>query len=553
MQRQPIGQTVLVGILLASTIVLGIALRLEDPLRTQALGAEDPFSHLVFMKEWLKQGYFADAFHMGTEMYPPGMHAFVMAFVPYAGVEFYDFARIAPAVFGGLAILGMYVLASRLAGAVAGLGAAFITAIMPEHIFRSELFFPTTFDLALLPIWLLAFHFALEGERIAGSVLFLGASIPLAIMHPWLVPLFAAPLGLYAALRALRTDARPFAPAVCLLALPVAFAMSFRWETSDTGFADFLGHLPGMAWLAQIEVRGILLFLILLVILGALAAVGAALVALASRIRLPRAARIVVSALAAAGLLLLVPLLTRDPPRDVNYVHMLGVVALTLALAGAALAFVRPTTLGDLALSIVIFLLPLTALNIFDSPYWPQRTVAFLSVGIALLAGSTLGHVHGVIERFAPEGRARSIVAPAALVALALCVAGTSAATGGGSTYPWYRMYNDDQLVGFENAAWILGQHEGSRVFLYTWQPALLIKVYTDPEKVWYSPDFFRDAAERAEKIERVHGTAYVLVDKHTQRAADQGKADLAFLDEPRYEVVYESADGGILLYEVSR
>jgi hypothetical protein len=553
MPRQSLVEPALVTALLACTLVLGVALRLEDPLSTRALGAEDPYTHVVFVKEWIAQGYFADSFHLGTGMYPPGMHAFVAVFAPLAGVDLYDFARIAPAFFGALAILGMFALAQRLAGNAAGLAAALVTAIMPEHVFRTELLFPTALDLAVLPVWLLGFHLALTTHRKEGAVLFLGASVPLAIMHPWLVPLVAAPLALFVALRALRgrlgvPDVRLGA---ALLVPPVAFAMAFRWDESDTGFADFFSHLGPLSALSTLDLPRPVLFLALLAVLGALAALGAGALQLAMRVRIDRMVRLGLGFATAAALLVAAFALSREPPQDVDYARMLGMLALALGLAGLALAFIRPTPLGDLAAALAIPLFPLTAIDIFDSPFWPQRTVAYLCFAVALLAGNAAAHAHELPMRFRRSDRTPTWMPVASLVVVTLLVAGGAAATHE-PVYKWYRLYNEEHFAGFEEVSAIVEQDPAARVVIHTWQPALMVKTLTDPNHVWYSPNFFSSAGERAKVLDGIEGPAYVLVDKYTLKAEEAGKAKLGFLDDrSTYRPVYASDDGRLTLYEV--
>ena len=549
--RRPTLENGLVLALLACTLVLGVTLRLQDPLSTRALGAEDPYTHVVFIKEWLAQGYFADSFNLGTGMYPPGMHAFVGAFAPLAGVPLYDFARIAPALFGALSILGMFALGQRLSGNVAGVAAAFLTAIMPEVVFRTELLFPTALDLALLPLWLLGFHLATSGHRVEGTVLFLGASVPLAIMHPWLVPLFAAPLGLYLAFRTLRGKLAPelLRHGALMLVPPVAFAMAFRWSESDTGFADFFAKI--VPALATLDVPRPLLFVALLLLFGALALGVAWGLAQLARVRVGRGARFVVGALIGVALLAAVPFLGRSPPFEVDYREMIGPFAIALGLAGLLVAFLRPTPLGDMAASIAIVLFPLTALDLFDSPFWPQRTVAYLCVGVALLGASAVANLHELPQRFTRTGAPRRAWIPAALVAVSLVAAGGAVATRGDG-YKWYRLYNEEHFAGFEQVARQLEKDDDSRVFIYTWQPALMVKTLTDPAHVWYSPEFFSDGAKRSQQLGDVDGPAYVLVDKHTLAAEKEGDASLGFLqDGSKYRKIYSSSDSRLQLYEV--
>ncbi|HUR67801.1 MAG TPA: hypothetical protein VM370_01030 [Candidatus Thermoplasmatota archaeon] len=552
MPRQEVVQRALVTALLACVIVFGIALRLQDPLSTRALGAEDPYTHVVFTKEWSEQGYFADSFHLGTDMYPPGMHAWLAGFVPFTGIPLHEFARIAPAFFGGLAVLGMFVLGQRLGGPAAGLAAAFLTAIMPEHIFRSELLFPTSFDLALLPLWLVAFHVACHaGERahrVAGAALFLGMSVPLAVMHPWAVPLFAVPLAAYALLRVMRGQAERASLrwAAGMLVPAVAFALAFRWRASDTGFADFFAKLPGLSWTLGVHLPGPVLFVVLLAVLGAVAFV--LVVALERAPALPRLAGIALG----VALLACVPILVRAPPPSVNYPDMLGWVAIGLALAGYAVALVRPSAVGDMGIAVSAWLLPLTALNVFHSEFWPQRTVAYLTIGVALLAAALAREAAALPQRFARSQGSRATMGTVALLALALVFAGSAVAQPP-HAYKWYRLYHEPEYEGFEEIAKILDQDPTSRVFVYTWQPALMVKTLSDPEHVWYGPKFFNSAGERATYLTKIEGHAYVLVDKHTRDAQAAGKADLGFLQDGRYHLVYQSEGGGVKLFEVDK
>lgn len=545
--------------LLVGIVVLGVALRLHDPLSTRAIGAEDPYSHIVFTKEALERGWFGDSFHLGTSLYPPGLHALMGALAP-ATVGFYAFTRLAPVAFGALAILGTYVLARRMAGEAAGLAAALLVAVMPEHIFRTTLMFPTALDLALLPAWLLAFHLATrpEGEpgpsRAAAGILFVAMAPALAFNHPWLVPLTTGPLALWLALRALRASPAPLRATWRRMALPAAalvvstaFAMAFRWDESDTGFADFLSKLPGLAPLADLDLAPVALFALLLVALGAAFALGAGATAVAARAAWPRAVRVGASAVAAVSLVALAPVLASHPPLHVSYKDMLGWVAVGLGLAGVALALLRPSALGDLGLALAVVLFPLTAINFFDGEFWPQRTVAYLCVAVALLAGHVAHVAHGLASRATLRATTRH-AAPVALVLVTLLLASAFAAARP-APYPWYRLYTDDQFEAFEETAAVLEEHPDARVFVARWESALMVKALGDPAQLWYSPEFFSSGGARDGQLGSVEGPAYVLVDHYTQRAAEKGKFDLGFL-QSGYRVVLESDDGTVRLYE---
>lgn len=537
------------ALLLGALVIWGVWLRLEDPLSTRALPAEDPYTHVVFTKEWASQGYFADSFYLGTSMYPPGMHAFLAVISPFTGMSLYTLARFGPALLGGLAILGMYVLGSRLANRAAGLAAAFATAIIPEHIFRTELLFPTAFDLALLPLWIFAFHLMLTSERGAGAILFAGASLPVALMHPWVVPLVGAPLAVYAGVRALRAH-EPFRSTLRSLGLPVglvvlatSFAVATRWDEADTGFADFAAKVPGLAGASSWDLPGPVAFLLVLPLLATLAALGLALVATIASVRAPRAVRVGASGVVGVGLLALVFPLTRSLPRDVDYLQMFGPLAIALGLAGFALAFARPSALGDLGVAFSTLLFPLTALDLFGSPYWPQRTVAYFAIGVALLAANVAGQLYELAGALARSDRARRAAGPAAIVALSLAGAGAATALPV-DTYEWYRLYDEDDFRGFELASAIVAGEPQAKVFVYSWQPALVVKTLAAPELVWYSPAFFADGGTRASQVDDVNGPAYVLVDRYTLDAAKKGKADVGFLDDARkYRLVAQSGE----------
>lgn len=553
---------------LAVIVAVGVHLRLQDPLSTRIIGAEDPYSHVVFTKESLEKGAFGDSFHLGTTMYPPGLHALLGPLVTLSGIDFHEFARFVPVVLGALAIVGVYVLAARLAGHAAGLAAALVTAVMPEHVFRTNLLFPTALDLALLPAFLLAFILAYEAARDEGRLLprkartwaamafFAVLAVPLAFTHPWVVPLFLAPAAAFVTLRSLREtlDARAAARGVAVpAALAVgatAFAMAFRWDESDTGFADFFAHLPVLDVLATLDLPGPVLFLALLAALGLCAAGAVLLVGLVARLRgrLPSAARLGLAAALAAALVGAAWWMgARELPPDVSYVAMLGWVAILLALAGVVVAVLRPTPLGDLALSISVLLFPLTAVNVFDSPFWPQRTVAYLCLGVALLAGVFVQALHdGAYTLLSIRRRPHRLLGPAVLAGTVLLLAGTVAAAPA-STYEWYRLYDDEHFDAFHHTVGLLAEDPEARVVVHGWQPALLVKALGDPDQVWYSPDFFKSKAERDEVLDGIHGPAYVLVDKYLLKEAAKGKYDLSFLQGKK--PVHASDDGKFRLY----
>lgn len=569
MTQDRVRPTLLVAtVLLCGILAFAAVLRLEEPLRSPALAAEDPYTHVVFAKEIMDRGAFGDSRNLGTTMYPPGLHALMVVLGPWTGFGVYEFARFAPVAFGLLAVLGTYLLAARLGGALAGLVAAFAVAVMPEHVFRTNLMFPTALDLAIIPAWLLAFHLACHpggkdgladpAPRRGAIFLFAAMTPALAFTHPWVVPLFAAPAGVYVAMRVVRAGggflvaARRLALPAVLLVLACAFAMASRWDESDTGFADFMAHVGPLAPLANLQLPAPLLFILLMGILSLAAAPAVALAAALATLRAPRVLRIVLGAVAAIALVsgALFLGMARELPLHVDYRYMLGPVPVTLALAGLALALVRPTPLGDLGLALGLVLYPLTAINFFDSEFWPERTVVYLSVGVALLAGSAVGAGGTRLLRFARTPARRRALAPVGLAAALLLVAGATLAEPA-PTYPWYRLYDDASFAGLQEAAERVGSEEGARVFVQTWQPALVVRALGDTDVVWFSPEFFKDGGAREKQIGQVEGPIYVVVDKHTLKNVDKGKASLGFLEDDRFEVVHETEDGKFRLYRM--
>ena len=142
--------------LLVPVLAAALYVRLSDPLSSPVIAAEDPYTHIVFVKEWLANGRFGDSVALGVGMYPPGFHALVGALAAGAGIDHETLLRFIAPVLGAFSVAGVFFLARDQAGPVAGVVAAVLMAATPEHIFRSGLGAPTALDLALLPWFLLA-------------------------------------------------------------------------------------------------------------------------------------------------------------------------------------------------------------------------------------------------------------------------------------------------------------------------------------------------------------------------------------------------------------
>jgi hypothetical protein len=550
-------RALLVGLLLACVVVFGASLRMKEALASPALGAEDPYTHVVLTKEALARGWFGDSYYLGIQMYPPGLHAIGGVLAPLAGVSLYDFARFSPVAFGVLAILGMYALGRRLDGPATGLAAAAIVAVMPEHVFRTDLYFPTALDLAALPAFLLLYHEAVVAHdkvQAGPALAFLLVGVGLSFAHPWVVPLFAGPAFGYALLRGLRTRASwaRLAPAAALAVVVSAFAMASRWTGSDTGFVDFLARIPVLGRLSGVDVPPTALLVLVAAALGAASAITIALVVAASRVRLPPTARIALAAaLALAALVAVLLLAARPLPENVSYGAQLGRAIVPLALAGVVLALVRPTPAGDLALLSALLLFPLTALDVFHGRYWPQRTVAYLCIPVALLAAGSVAWAFQRAVASLGRFRSRRVAAPFAMGAAVLLAAGAVEARP--HPYSWYRLYVDDDFHAFERTVHALdAAGPTAQAVVESWQPALILKTLGSPDQVRYSPAFFRDPEARAKILAEDHVALFVVVDKFALKDASRGKADTSFLDEGGYRLVDRSPNATFRLYEVT-
>lgn len=429
------------SLVLVAILVLALALRLREPLSSPIVGAEDPYLHMS--KTWdLVQG---KGWHHG---YPPGFQVLLAPFALLGPQAFYLAARFLPPLLGVAESLGLYLLARSRLGEGGALAAALLGAVMPENVFRTDLLFPTALDLAALPFLLLLALRASEGSRraLVGAVATVAA---LLVIHPWVVALVVPTLALFLAVLALqgRRDLWPMAAAVL---------------AGLAGLVVMFGFVPG-TWNPAPQVY---------------------------RHALPRL----------WGLL-------RDPsslfplPVYVDLPGMLTVPALVLAGAGAALAFARPSRLALLALLWSMLLLPLTLVDWLDVWFIPHRSVAYLSLGVALLAGLAVD----AVLRAAP-GRWHAPAAAGALGVLLLLTFPAAAAT-----QPWYRLYDEDDYAAWE----ALDARETPYVVAGSWQAAEGYRAMTGRDAV-YNPTFFEKADVRSAMLAD-HPGLVVLVDKYAR------------------------------------
>lgn len=532
------------GVGLAALLGLALAFRLADPLSDPLIGGEDPFTHMVYVKEAAARGSFEGARALDLDVYPPGLHALVYAFWSIAGLDLYDVARFGPAVLGALAVVSVALLAREDLGPLAGLAAGVVLATMPEHVFRTTLLVPTVLDLLVLPPLLVAVE-RLASGRLAWGLPAAALAGLLVGAHPWAVLMFAPVAVMIALWRLAFPEERAsgvVGPALALAGVVVAVASCvLAWP--DT---PYVGSLPtllsarlgfGLPVLAA-AVAPALAVALLLRRLGADEE---------RRKTLPR----LCASLLALGLLLVivVGVLPRGLPPLVHYGHMLGGPAILLALAGLVAVTVRPSGIGVVGLAIVIVTLPLTAFDLFQSTFIPHRSVAYLAIGVAFLAGAAAAEVGSLLAR-APL-RALRVAAPA--VALLVLVAATVPVAQG--SYRWYRHYTPEEFGVVAGAKERLDADPGAVVVVGAWQPNLVLRAIADETRVVWGPRAFDDPAELeslAADLARTGRRPLVLVDHHA--AAARGLAPAPGGPLPGFEgrAVVVCCEGAGALYDFS-
>lgn len=430
-------------LLLAALLLVAWIVRLREPLSSPILGAEDPFLHMA--QTWdVLQGRGLPA------GYPPGFPILLAPFALLGPTVFAFVARWGPPLFGVAEVLGVFLLARRALGFAPALAAGLVAALMPENVFRSNLLFPTALDLALLPFVFLAVLRASEGSR-AHLVLAGGLLALLLVTHPWVVALLVPTLALFTlALVAKRQRAR---------AVPLAAATA----TGGVALVVALAFLPGTwnpapAFFAHAG---------------------------------PRLVQLVANPASIAPL-----------PRFVNLPAMLTIPAMVLAAAGAVRALVVRSRFALLALLWTALLLPFVLVDWFDVWFLPHRTVAYLSVGVALLAGLA-------VEGLLAAAPVRSVRVGAAVLACGLVV--LLMLPSALAVDPWYRVVDRDDA-----AAWkALDARDAPFVVTTSWQEASAYRAMTGRDAV-FNPQFFHDGATR-DRDARDHPGLVVVVDAHAK------------------------------------
>lgn len=429
--------------ILVATCALALYLRLRDPLSSAIIGAEDPYLHME--RTWdLLQGH-------SVSDYPIGFMVFLLPFALMGPDAFYLATRFLPPLLGVGSVLAMFFLCRRYMQPMGALSAALVLAVMPEHILRTELMFPTALDLLLLPILFLSLIRGLEGRR--NSLIIAGAiGLVLLFTHPWVVALAVPPLAAF------------------WIILLVRDRVARRWAAPAAGASFAL--FAGVVWFLPLNGFPHML---------------------ASR-AVPRLEHL------ASTPSSLFPL-----PPFVNLDWQFTLPVLLLAGVGAILAFFRRNRLTLLALLWTLFLLPLALVDWFGITFLPHRIVAYLGLGIAILAALPIVEL---VSLFAAARPKSSVPAAFGILGVFLLLTVPSAM----AMPPWYRLYDEEDYE-----AWHALDDRGTDYLMAgSWQSRAGYRALTGGDAIYY-PAFFQDERVRSLTVES-HPELVVLIDQYTKQ-----------------------------------
>ncbi len=451
------------GAILVSIFVLALALRLKDPLTHTIIGAEDPYLHMARTWDLLQHGQLPDN-------YPPGFAALLAPLAMLGPDMFYWIARLAPPFLGVIEVAGIYLVLHGRVRETGALVGAFSAAIIPENIFRTNLLFPTALDLALIPFLFLSLLRYSEGDRRGfWGALAIGGF--LLVVHPWLIGLALPPLALWLIIQASPEWRSRLILGAGLVGAVLLFVLS---------------SMPG-TWNPVPQM---------------LANVSATLATIMAQ-----------------------PSSLLDLPQHVNLAHMLTPAVMVMAAFGTFVALGRRRPVDQLALLWTFLLLPLVLVNWFDIWFLPHRTVAYLTLGAALLTGIA---AHGAYDLL-PERR--SVRGPTVTAGLLIFLALTAPAAA--TTQDWYRLYDDDDYRVWEDVA----AEDPSLVVAGSWQTRAGYRAITG-EDAEFNTAFFNDSGVRDRMLQR-HPDLIVITGNHTEKSGVQ----TGFLSDGNWTVVSESGD----------
>lgn len=435
--------------LLGVVAVIALALRLKEPLSSSIMGAEDSYRHVE--RVWdLVQG-------RGLGDYPPGLTLLLVPFTLLGPSGFYDVARFIPSVFGVGMVVAVFFLVRPYAHPAGALTASLLVAAMPEMVRRTDVLFPTALDLAILPVLFLFVLRASEGsQRSLIGVAIIGALL-LAI-HPWVMGLLVAPLVLFWVLMAAKKEGL----------VTLRDRLGWRGGVAAAMFAVGVGALQVLH-------------------LG------------------PTSAPVRDHALPKLAQLASNPASITPLPLYVDLPEMLTLAALALAGIGAVVAVTRRNRFGLLALLWSALLLPVVFVDWLGLWYIPHRAVAYLGIGIAMLAAVAVSELFKLL---ADSNKAQLPIGVGFAVLLLAFVVPAGAAID-----PWYRIYDKE-----DHEAWhALDEMDTEYVMAASWQARMGYRAVT-ARPAEYNPDFFDREEVRDFELLQNPGLV-VVVDAHAVEA----------------------------------
>lgn len=554
--ERPGAANVLGAVAVVLAVALGFLLRLEDPLSSPVVPAEDPYTHMVLVKEHLADGVL-NPLDPDGQLYPPGMHAFLAALISFTGAELYETVRFAPVALGTIGVLGTALLLWRYEGRVAAFVGALAFALAPEIVFRTTMMAPTALDLALAPFLFLALMEVLEGD-----LRWIGVAAPLAIYlvfaHPWFFGVLAA-MGV----------------AFALLALVLPWPTTRSPRLSSPGFAASLAIVGGglglvlstCAGLCGPGFQGVLpfpelvpLMAPLVLVLSFLPSVFLAVQSddierwMPERTAGPRSLPIragISLVLAIAFAAVTWPAIQSGLPQMVDLPRMLGWPLLGLAAFGfVALPFLG-TRLAYLGASLTLATYPMVVYNPLGSPFWPHRTVVYFGIGVVLLAGAVAGALaHWVRHAWThkvpkPSGLRSVLDRPMVAMAPVLLVAGSLGGVLFTSTPPnypdgWYRLYEPCEMDALQQISERVEQDPSATAVAGDWRPAIVLSAITEnPDQVWYKEPFWVSDRERRDTmaLHKEQGRPLYVVEERHLRSENPDK-DASFTDSGEWRTI---------------
>lgn len=529
----------------AATVGLGVLVRLQEPLSNPVIPAEDPFTHIARVKTYLAASGLPEVGPFGEDLYPPGMHATFAAVWAFTGGDLYTLFRFAPVVLGGVSVLGTALLlwkhVGRVAAVVGGLG----VALAPEIVFRTTMMAPTAVDVAVIPFLFFAFLEVLAG-RLAWTPVAAALTLYLVFMHPWLVGMLVAAGLVFALLtavlpwpssRADRLSTRGFAASLAVLGGGLGLVLSTCGGVCGPGYQQVLPVGSALVLAAPVVIVLSLLPAVFLAVQPR-ALEGLPEHPFEPRSWMPRAA--LGLALAAIAGLLTLGAVRGGLPTFVDLPRMIGWPLLALgAFAFVALPFLA-TPAAYIATGLTVTTYPVVIVAPLGSEFVSHRTVAYLGLGLSLLAGIGAQALAGwardaVGGTTNATGRTSSALGLAAIVLVA-GTTGAAVATETPDPYEdgWYRLYEPCELDALRSVADRVGSDPDTIVVTGDWRPNTVLAAIAEPgPRIWFDQSFLVSADEReglATELEAEPGSLYFLEERHLHNEKPDVRLD--FLDE---------------------